>query len=785
MPGVSPVKLRDEVEAARSGVTDGNAAAGVRRRQLVSHLCDELSTQARLDTQSMADWRALRAAIDPTAAIDRFLERIQQCGSRDEASYVPNVQLGDAVATAVEMARLLAAWPQGLEALAEHQSCSLEALAEGEKGLGAQVGVLYPLSGATLSLDGARGLAALLYLRTTLTHVNLERVKLPPAGLSTLALALPASITTLLLAGTDCAAKGADLSGVRALCDVIDAARGAAAGGDGGDGGGGGGGARLTTLSLARNALPDAAAPLIVRALQANTLTSLDLTGNRFGAAAIEQVSAAACASSALQSFGGVPVAALRTDEQGAELELSELEIGTLEAHVLSQLLPGAPALEFARLEGQPIPVRLLCGRLAPGSEPSEQVQAATAEAVGEVATSLTPKRKKGDVELRAIHLNHAMLADPSALVIGALVVLSTALIELELGYNSIKPEGAAWLARGVARSTSLQSLSLAWNRLGPDGLIALASAVSSCATLTSLNLDNNAVCGINDFGQGTYTDAGLTALAEALRRRPQLTALNLSNNALGGCNQRGVGPRTSRGVEVLATALAPATGVSDLTLDGNHLGCALVVALLDALRACTTLTSLRLADTQLTDGSAPGSTQALETIAQMLKAGRLRVLGLDGNKVGPAGASLLAAALKAAKPGGALTDLLLDREGNDLDEEAEKLLSKAFGAHPDACLHLARSEPENERLQQKAELSVREYLRNSSLNGAGAAEPNGMPRTDASLSVMVADGSLDSKRRHSIPGLSPNGKRGEFTPKRPSPDKKPPAASPRSARAQ
>jgi len=528
-------------------------------------------------------------------------------------------------------------------------------------------------------------------------------------------------------------------------------------------------------------------------------------------------VSAAACASSALQSFGGVPVAALRTDEQGAELELSELEIGTLEAHVLSQLLPGAPALEFARLEGQPIPVRLLCGRLAPGSEPSEQVQAATAEAVGEVATSLTPKRKKGDVELRAIHLNHAMLADPSALVIGALVVLSTALIELELGYNSIKPEGAAWLARGVARSTSLQSLSLAWNRLGPDGLIALASAVSSCATLTSLNLDNNAVCGINDFGQGTYTDAGLTALAEALRRRPQLTALNLSNNALGGCNQRGVGPRTSRGVEVLATALAPATGVSDLTLDGNHLGCALVVALLDALRACTTLTSLRLADTQLTDGSAPGSTlpsaraslamshasahphppppfptggapgstQALETIAQMLKAGRLRVLGLDGNKVGPAGAYLLAAALKAAKPGGALTDLLLDREGNDLDEEAEKLLSKAFGAHPDACLHLARSEPENERLQQKAELSVREYLRNSSLNGAGAAEPNGMPRTDASLSVMVADGSLDSKRRHSIPGLSPNGKRGEFTPKRPSPDKKPPAASPRSARAQ
>ena len=81
----------------------------------------------------------------------------------------------------------------------------------------------------------------------------------------------------------------------------------------------------------------------------------------------------------------------------------------------------------------------------------------------------------------------------------------------------------------------------------------------------------------------------------------------------------------------------------------------------------------------------------------------------------------------------------------------------------------------------------MREYLRHSSLNGAqngaGAAEPNGMTWTDPSLSVMVPDGSLDSKRRLSIPGLSPNGTRGEFTPKRPSLDKKPPAASPRSAR--
>ena len=63
-----------------------------------------------------------------------------------------------------------------------------------------------------------------------------------------------------------------------------------------------------------------------------------------------------------------------------------------------------------------------------------------------------------------------------------------------------------------------------------------------------------------------------------------------------------------------------------------------------------------------------------------MLKAGRLRVLSLDGDKVGTAGASLLASALRAAKPGGALTDLHLDREGNDLDEEAEKLALEIAG---------------------------------------------------------------------------------------------------------
>ena len=413
----SPDRLRGEVEATRAA---GSTANVPRRRKIVRDLCEELSHQAQVDAKADT-WEPLRAAIDPTAAINGFLRRIEQCGDRDEESYGPNATFGDAVSTAVELTSLLSSWPSGLEALAEHQLVDMSKLATGDEGLDKEPGVLRPQSGPTLGLDEVRGLCALLYLRPTLTCVSLERVKLTPIGLVTLAGVLPDSITSLSLKGADCAVKGTDLRGVRAVCERISS----------------GGGSPLTTLNLSRNVLPDAAAAVLVKAMQTEALTSLDLSGNKFGPAAIEQLSAAALSSSLLADFGGVPLAQLRVDGQGAELDLRQHELGLLEAHCLSQLLSTATSLASLQLEGQTkaLPLGLLCGR---GRAPPDEAVAAAEEAAGEAATSLVPRAGRTDAEeeLKTVELAHCKLGDPAAVLIGFAIgsASSSSLVELDLG---------------------------------------------------------------------------------------------------------------------------------------------------------------------------------------------------------------------------------------------------------------------------------------------------------------------------------------------------------------
>ena len=47
------------------------------------------------------------------------------------------------------------------------------------------------------------------------------------------------------------------------------------------------------------------------------------------------------------------------------------------------------------------------------------------------------------------------------------------------------------------------------------------------------LDLSGNHLCGINEYGQGTYTAEGITAIADALRVNGGLTVTNLLGNQL------------------------------------------------------------------------------------------------------------------------------------------------------------------------------------------------------------------------------------------------------------
>ena len=50
----------------------------------------------------------------------------------------------------------------------------------------------------------------------------------------------------------------------------------------------------------------------------------------------------------------------------------------------------------------------------------------------------------------------------------------------------------------------------------------------------SQLNLSGNQLCGIDVFGNGTYTTEGIIALADALKVTPSMTLLDVRLNSLG-----------------------------------------------------------------------------------------------------------------------------------------------------------------------------------------------------------------------------------------------------------
>lgn len=238
-----PEKLKSAVEESR---TDAAAVSNPKRREIVTGLCGELVRQLREDVMA-EEWSTLRATGELDGAVERFVRRLDQCATRSGDLHT-NASFGRAASTAATLSTVLAEWPRGLEAFAEHQEASIASLCRGDKSLDSVDGVLRPASGRSLDTKAMCGLICVLYLRPTLTQLDLDRIKISPASLATLAGALPDAVTALSLDQSDCANKGTDLLGIRALMEHIHH-----------------GASSLTSLNLARIGLTDTAAPLIVQ----------------------------------------------------------------------------------------------------------------------------------------------------------------------------------------------------------------------------------------------------------------------------------------------------------------------------------------------------------------------------------------------------------------------------------------------------------------------------------------------------------------------------------------
>jgi hypothetical protein len=113
-----------------------------------------------------------------------------------------------------------------------------------------------------------------------------------------------------------------------------------------------------------------------------------------------------------------------------------------------------------------------------------------------------------------------------------------------------------------MMRDDSVSELDLQERNIGVEGGMLLAYLVPVKGGLTSLNLSSNQLCGLDDYGEGTFTAVGITAIADALRVNGVLTSIDLSGNQLCGIgtdydyygNEQGT--YTAEGIKAIADAL-------------------------------------------------------------------------------------------------------------------------------------------------------------------------------------------------------------------------------------
>jgi hypothetical protein len=108
----------------------------------------------------------------------------------------------------------------------------------------------------------------------------------------------------------------------------------------------------------------------------------------------------------------------------------------------------------------------------------------------------------------------------------------------LDLSRNRIGPGGAQYISWLVGFNTGklpLHTLLLANNDFGPEGITVLTKGLlrNKCP-LTHLDLSMNKLCGVDEYGDGTYTHKVLLRTVEAITAKPNgLLVLDISlNNA-------------------------------------------------------------------------------------------------------------------------------------------------------------------------------------------------------------------------------------------------------------
>ncbi|KAK3282843.1 hypothetical protein CYMTET_9439 [Cymbomonas tetramitiformis] len=589
------------------------------------------------------------------------------------------------------------------------------------------------LRGKGIGLPGALVLSKLLVFNGSLNTLNLHGNKIGDEGAKALPAALTpneegvfnGSLNALHLGDNDIGPEGA-----KALAGALT------------PNAEGGFNTLLNTLNLRSNGIRDEGAKALTAALTPNekgvfntSLNKLDLTYNEIGPAGAKALAVALTpneqgvfnTSLSTLDLGGNTIGpkgatalavALTPNVKGVfntslnTLDLSNNKIGPDGAKALAVALsPNEEGVVNTSLNTLNLSGNRLCGVVYGGGTYDASGIKALADALA-FNTSLDTLKLDGNeigpIRAKALavaltpnaegvfnkSLNRITIAKGAELPIGAL--MRNEITELDLSGKGLWPEDAIILGAVLMFNGSLNTLSLRRNKIGPEVAKALAAALTPNekgmfnGSLKTLNLSENKLCGVDQYGQGTYDASGIKALADALTFSKSLDTLDLSGNLLCGMAFYGGGTYDASGIKALADALAFNKSLKTLRLGCNQL-CGVehgdgtydasgIKALANALVFNKSLNTLVLEKNNIGDEGAEALAISVAPNKEGVFNTSLNTLSLYDNDIGDEGTKALAVALTPNEEGVFNTSLnTLNLRWNDIGDEGAKALAVAL----------------------------------------------------------------------------------------------------------
>jgi Ran GTPase-activating protein (RanGAP) involved in mRNA processing and transport len=348
----------------------------------------------------------------------------------------------------------------------------------------------------------------------------------------------------------------------------------------------------------------------------------------------------AAVACAGYGEIRGIPVQMMR-DDSVSELDLQAIHIGVEGGMLLAYLVPaigGLTALDLSFNDLKDEGVSAVCKAIQNNKE----------------------------TKLASLDFSYNFIGPVGANAVVAMVAVTGGLIKISLAKNMLGEEGTKAICEALEQNKTLKELDISGdidgesNIGGTAGVKHVAKMLGVNGGLTSIDLSRNQLCGLDAYGQGTYTAEGIIVIADALRVNGALTSVDVGWNDITGnvAQELATVVLSKPTLEIFCNIPIKklrADSLSELDLSGKGVGVTGALVLANLLPVTGALTTLDLSFNDL-------KYEGISAVCKAIKSNKetkLASLNVSGNFIGPVGANAVVAMVAVT---GGLTSIDLSR---------------------------------------------------------------------------------------------------------------------------